>query len=161
MPTQQPPRARLSHPGLREAHETLAETSVTRFATKRRESTDVSGVTDDEEMHFTWSPFKRLPQRALAGMEIKMINEVLFAHPPGKIFVENLRPVVDRLPERTEIALVQCVFPGVERRFEFLCCRSVRHRRSLIADALGSASLQSGSRYAAPLQVLPEPQREK
>ena len=101
-----PPRSRLSYPGLGEAHEALKETGITRLATKRGESTDMPGVTDDEEVQFAWSPFERLPQWTFTSVEIEMINEVLLAHPPRIIFVENFRALVDGLPERVQVTCV-------------------------------------------------------
>lgn len=136
VPAQQSPGARLSYPGLREPHKPLTKAGIARLAAKCRKPADVPRVSDHQEVQLARAPFERLPERSLPGVEVDVVDEVLLAHSPGKIFIQNLSALVERLPESVEISFVETVLPRGERGFEFRCCTCVTHRRCLTAEGV-------------------------
>lgn len=143
MPAQQSPGAGLPYPGLRESHKPLAKAGVARLAAKGREPADVPRVADYHEMQLARAPLKRFPEGPLSGMEVDMVNEVLLAHAPGKIFVQNLGALIEGLPERGEISCVETVLPGGEHGLEFCCRTCVTHRRCLTAEGMSQQEASS------------------
>lgn len=129
----------MPHPGLRESHKPLPEASVARLPAKRGKPADVSRVPDHQKMQLARAPFEGLPQRPLSRVEVKMVDEVLLAHPPGEIFIQNLGSLVKRLPEGVQIPFIQIIFPRIKRGLEFLCRSIAIHRRGITADLVITA----------------------
>jgi hypothetical protein len=121
---------------LRETHKPLAKAGVARLAPKGRKPADVPRVANYYGMQLARAPFERFPEWLLAGVEVEVIDEVLLAHAPGKIFVQNLGALIEGVPNRVEVSGIETVLPGGERGLEFGCRTYITHRRCLTAEGV-------------------------